>query len=40
VREKTIAQGPQPLDSASLFQNKLAGGSSPSSRSAGVEPQP
>jgi len=39
VREETIAQGPQPLDSASLFQNKLAGGSSPSTRSAGVEPQ-
>jgi len=39
VREKTIVQGPQPFDSASLFQNKLAGGASPSTRSAGVEPQ-
>jgi hypothetical protein len=40
VREKAIAHGPQPFDPASLFQNKLAGGASPSTRSARVEPQP
>jgi len=39
VREKAIAQGPQPFDPASLFQNKLAGGASPATRFAGVEPQ-
>jgi hypothetical protein len=39
VREKAIARGPQPFDAASLFQNKLAGGASLSTHSAGIEPQ-
>ena len=39
VREKAISYGPQPLEPATLFRNKLAGGASPSSRSARVEPQ-
>ncbi len=38
VREEAIAYGSQRLDAANLFQNKFAGGASPSTRSAGVEP--
>jgi hypothetical protein len=39
VREKAISYGPQPFEVANLFQNKLGGGASPPTRSAGVEPQ-
>ncbi|HEU0094060.1 MAG TPA: hypothetical protein VFS78_18260, partial [Vicinamibacteria bacterium] len=39
VREKAISYGPQPFEVADSFQNKLAGGASPSTRSAGVGPQ-
>jgi hypothetical protein len=39
VREKAVPYGPQPCKPANLFWNKLAGGASPSTRSASVEPQ-
>jgi hypothetical protein len=39
VREKGVAYGAQPFEPANSFQNKLAGGASPSTRSASVEPQ-
>jgi hypothetical protein len=39
VREAAISHRPQPFEQANLFQNKLAGGASPSTHSAGVEPQ-
>jgi hypothetical protein len=39
VREKAMSYGPQPFEAANLFQNKLAGGASPSTPSAGVELQ-
>ena len=40
VPEKDITQGEHPGEPANLFQNKFAGGTSPFSRSVGVEPQP
>jgi hypothetical protein len=40
VREKAITSGEQhPFEPANLFENKLAGGAPPSTRSAGVEAQ-
>jgi len=39
VREKGVAYGAQPFEPADWFQNRLAGGASPSTRSAGVERQ-
>jgi hypothetical protein len=39
VREKAMSYGPQPFEVANLFQNKLASGASPSTRSTRVEPQ-
>jgi hypothetical protein len=39
VREKAVAYGPKARKTVNLFRNKLAGGASPSTRSAGVEPQ-
>jgi hypothetical protein len=39
VREKAISYGPKALEPVNLFRNKLAGGASPSTRSARVEPQ-
>jgi hypothetical protein len=39
VREKAVAYGSQPCEPANLFWNKSAAGASPSTRSAGVEPQ-
>ena len=39
TREEAASRRPLPREGANLFQNKLAGGASPSTRSAGVEPQ-
>ncbi len=39
VREKPLSYGPQPFEVDNLFQNELARSASPSTRSAGVEPQ-
>jgi hypothetical protein len=39
AREEATSRRPLPREAANLFQNKLAGGASPSARSAGVEPQ-
>jgi hypothetical protein len=39
VHEKAVAYGPKALEPVNLLRNKLAGGASPSTRSAGVEPQ-
>ena len=39
AREVATSHPPQPFETTNLFQNKLAGGASPSTRSAGVEPQ-
>jgi hypothetical protein len=39
AREKAVSCGPQPLEPTNLFQNKLAGGASPSTRCASVEPR-
>jgi hypothetical protein len=39
VREKAVAYGSQPFEPANSFQNELADGASPSTRSAGAEPQ-
>jgi hypothetical protein len=39
AREKAVSYGPQPLEPTNLFRNKLAGGTSPSTGCARVEPQ-
>jgi hypothetical protein len=39
VNEEAISYGPPPFERADLFQNKLAGGASPSTRCASVEPR-
>ena len=39
AREEATSDRPRPLEAANLFQNKLAGGASTSTRSAGVEPR-
>ena len=39
VREKGVAYGAQPFQPADWFQNRLAGGASPSTRCASVEPR-
>jgi hypothetical protein len=39
AREKAVSYGPQPLEPTNLFRNKLAGGASPSTRCASVEPR-
>jgi len=39
VNEEAISYGPQPFEPADSFQNKLAGGASPSTRCASVEPR-
>ncbi len=39
AREKAVSYGPQPLEPTNLFRNQLAGGASPSTRCASVEPR-
>ena len=39
AHEEATSHPPQPFEAASLFQNKLAGGASLSTHSAGIEPQ-
>jgi hypothetical protein len=40
AREKAVSYRPQPLEPTNLFRNELAGGASPSTRCASVEPRP
>ena len=39
VRKKAMSYGPQPFEPVNLCQNKLTGGASPCTRSAGLEPR-